>query len=243
MNKMAIFVEGRTELEFDSKLIIEIARTTGPITIEARKRRGLSHVGKMAERIWVHHTGPDSAASTHFFLVYNCAGESTVKTRMIREYEHLVRAGYTRILCHRDLGPTMTYADLARFESGLRLGVKTRPFPPEFVLSVMGIEAWFLSEHTHFRHIDPTITVAAITAALKFDPSTDDMQLRMDPADDLDKCYALAGKHYDKLNTQPTIEALDYVSIYCEVADRFPHLRTLCREIEEFLAPNPAAPA
>jgi len=215
-------------------LIEEIAGATHSITIEARKRRGLSHVGRMAELIWARRNHA-TEESTHFFLIHNCAGETTVKSRMVKEYDHLVRAGYTKIICHRDLGPNIALAELARFEASLPFGVKTKPIKPAFVLSVMGIEAWFLAEHTHFKNIDPAITLESILGALKFDPSTDDMQLRVDPATDLNSCYAIAGKRYDKLNTQPTLDAIDYVAAYCEVAIRFPHLQVLCQEIEAFL--------
>ncbi|HVA50475.1 MAG TPA: hypothetical protein VNH11_29270 [Pirellulales bacterium] len=240
---MAIFVEGRTELEFDTKLILEMAGATHPLTIEARTRRGHGLPGQMAKQIWVTHTGTTPADSTHFFLVWNCGSDSTVKSRMLLEYDYLVSRGYSKILCHRDLGPSVAYADLIQFEAQLPYRVKTDPIRPSFILSVMGIEAWFLSEHTHFQTIDPAITVAAIFAALGFDPSQDDMQLRPTPADDLNSCYAIGGKQYDKWNTQPTIDAIDYVTAYFEVADRFPHLRTLCQEIEDFLSTPPAAAA
>ena len=240
MNKMAIFVEGRTELEFDSKLILEIANATQPITIEARKRRGLGHVGQVAEEIWIKHTGANAGESTHFFLIWNCGGDSLVKSRMMSEYKYLAAKGYSKILCHRDLGPSVSFADLGRFERELPYRVKTDPIRPTFVLSVMGIEAWFLAEHTHFQNIDPGITVAAISARLGFDPSRDDMQLRPDPATDLDGCYAIGGKTYDKNNTQPTIDAIDYASLYVEIVERFPHLKALCRELADFLASEPA---
>ena len=54
MNKMAIFAEGRTEVEFDSKLIQAIASTMA-ISIERRKIRGGSKVPRRIETIDIVH--------------------------------------------------------------------------------------------------------------------------------------------------------------------------------------------
>jgi hypothetical protein len=159
---------------------------------------------------------------------------------MTQEYERLVAAGYERIVCHRDVAPDFTHGELAKLEMNLPKYVKTKPIKVCFVLSVMEVEAWFLAEHTHFQRLDRTITVEAISAAMGFDPSQDDMQLRPNPTDDLNGCYAIGGKIYSKFGSQTT-DAIDYVATYCELAARFPHLQRLCQEIESFLGPMPSA--
>lgn len=235
MHKMAIFVEGRTELEFDTKLIEEIASAKSAI-IESRRIRGGTTVRRTMELIKSHPVGKSSPA-THFFLIYDCGNDALVKDRMIEEYDNLAKAGYSKILCHRDVAPTFTHAELAKLQSKLPLFVKTKPIPVTFILSVMEVEAWFLAEHTHFQKIDPSITLASIIAALKFDPSTDDLQLRPSPAADLSDCYGIAARTYDKPTSQATIDVIDYLQVYFELTQRFPHLATLCHEIEAFLSP------
>jgi hypothetical protein len=230
---MAIFVEGRTELEFDSKLIQEIARGRN-ITIEPCRIRGGTNVPTRVEFMGTRGAG-DPSQATHLFMLYNCGNDTIVKDRAIQYYPTLVAAGFEKIICHRDVAPSFCHSEIAALEAGLRLRVKTKPIVVTFVLSVMEIEAWFLAEHSHFANIDPAITLAAITSSLSFDPANDDMRLRPNPAVDLANCYALAGKHYDKLNTQPTIDAVDCVSVYVEIAEKFPHLLLLCKEISDFL--------
>jgi len=231
---MAIFVEGRTELEFDSKLIHEIASGRS-VTIESRKIRGGTTTALRRSRIELIKVGDAQNQSTHFFLLFDCGNDQLVKSRMIDEYRSLEKAGYQKIICHRDVAPTVPHADLARLEAGLPYGVRTKPINVTFVLSVMEVEAWFLAEHGHFARIDPAITREAISSGLGFDPHLDDMQTRPTPARDLGDCYALAGKHYDKFTSQATIDAIDYVSVFCDIAKKFPHLGRLCDEIGGFL--------
>jgi len=234
MNKMAMFFEGRTELEFNSKLIQEIASHKS-VTIETRQLRGATTAARKSKLIKAVQTDCSGSPSTHFFLLYNCVGESAVKSRMLAEYPSLVKAGYSEIICQRDIFPSLQYEDIGRFEKGLPYKVPTKPIQVTFVLSIMEVEAWFLAEHTHFSKIDPAITVDSIRNTLGFDPVADDLQRRPMPADDLNSCYSLGGKSYSKQASQQTIDVLDCASIYLEVVDRFPYLRVLCDVISRFL--------
>src|SRR6266446_6181044 len=148
MNKMAIYAEGRTEVEFDSKLILELASPKA-ITIESRKLRGGSTVPFSSQRITVRQS-ISGQESTHFFMLYDCANDRIVKDRMVDDYPTLCNAGYTKILCHRDVAPTYARADIPKLEGLLRYGVRSKPIVVTFVLSVMEVEAWFLAEHLHF---------------------------------------------------------------------------------------------
>ena len=66
----------------------------------------------------------------------------------------------------------------------------------------METEAWFLAESTHFSRIDPAITISAIKSNLGFDPENDSMELRPNPAVDLNDCYHIGGKSYKKKQTR-----------------------------------------
>lgn len=235
MKKMAIFVEGRVEVEIDSKLIEELAAPRA-ITIKSSCFSRGPHGGRSLQLIETRQTGGAGVSSSHYFMLYNCRGEDNVKSRMLQEYASLCNSGYSKIICHRDLRPNIALSDLEKFERNLPYKVPTKPIAVQFVLSIMEVEAWFLAEHTHFARIDPAISCAAISTALGFDPSTDDMQLRANPADDLGDCYAIAGKQYNKLNTQPTISAIDCTQIFLDVAPKFRHLQRFCDEINDFLA-------
>jgi hypothetical protein len=132
--------------------------------------------------------------------------------------------------------PTFTYADIPKLEATLPKYIKTSLIPVEFVLAILEIEAWFLAESTHFQKIDPAITLEAIQLVLGFHPENDDMEQRLTPADDLDHCYAIAGKAYDKQQARETVNALDYARIYLELANKISYLKRLIESIEEFLS-------
>jgi hypothetical protein len=66
---------------------------------------------------------------------------------------------------------------------------KTEDLPIELLLAVMEIEAWFLGEYTHFERVSPNLKLERIRAALQFDPSTDDLEKRKHPTEDLDHIY------------------------------------------------------
>jgi hypothetical protein len=112
--------------------------------------------------------------------------------------------------------------------------VKTKPIVVDFILSIMEVEALFLAEHSHFPRIDPAIIVPAIIAQLGFDPSNDDMQLRLTPAADLNDCYAIGGKSYEK-GAAATCDVLDYAEVYLSLVSRFPELKRLCDILEDFV--------
>jgi hypothetical protein len=231
MNKMAIFVEGYTEVVFVDRLIEEIANENS-ILIEWRLISGGATCPRTSRQLKA--AGP-SSGQQHFVVIFDCGGDDAVKTRMIKEYPNLAAAGYSRIVCIRDVYPKYTYAEVPTLKTYLPKHVKTKPIVVDFVLSIMEIEAWFLAEYTHLARIDPAIALGAIIEKLAFDPANDDLQVRPTPADDLDKCYALAGKTYVKGNAKTTVDALDYVHIYAGLVERFPYLRDFVAIIEGFL--------
>jgi len=231
MNKMAIFVEGYTEVVFVDQLIQEIANENA-VRIEWRLISGGATCPRTSRQI---KAAQPQSGQEHFVVLFDCGGDDAVKTRMIMEYPHLVAAGYTKIICIRDVYPKFSAADIPALKANLPKHVKTKPVVVDFVLSIMEIESWFLAEHTHFAKIDPALTVPAIVSKLGFDPESDDMQARANPAKDLNDCYQLAGKNYEKRFAKETIEALDFTHIYAGLVDKIPYLKKLCDIIEEFL--------
>jgi len=77
--------------------------------------------------------------------------------------------------------------------------------------------------------------VAAIDASLGFDPEKEDMQLRLEPAEDLGRCYAIGGKTYNKYNAQQTVDALSFDEIYLKLVAKLQYLERLVKVIEAFL--------
>jgi len=114
----------------------------------------------------------------YFVLIVDCVGDNRVKSKITDNYQSLVSNGYQAIIGIRDVYPDVAYHDIAKLRRGLDYKVKTKPIQVVFILGVMEIETWFITEHTHFQKMDARLTMARIRGALGFDPSVDDIQLR-----------------------------------------------------------------
>ena len=237
MKKLAIFVEGYTELLFIDALLTEIAGSKS-ILIEHRKIRGGATVKRSMAQI---KAATAVTNESYFVMIFDCGGDEAVKSRIQEEHERLTNTNYSQIIGLRDVRPTFAHGDLPRLELGLRTRIRTALIPVDFILAVLEVEAWFLAEFNHYPIVHPAITTLAINARLGFDPSTDDMSLRNNPADDLNNCYQIGGQNYVKGTPQPTIGALDYAYVYLEMQHRIPYLARLINLIDSFLSPG--APA
>lgn len=231
MNRLAIFVEGHTEVVFVEKLIEEIAGQN-KVLIEHREIRGGS---KARRTIGIIKAAKPNTGEKYFVLLVDCGGDDLVKTRIREEHENLTKNGYSRLIGIRDVRPKFTHGDIPKLEAGLPKYIKTSLAPVTFILAIMEIEAWFLAEATHYPRIEPSITVAAIKANLGFDPENDDMEQRLCPADDLNACYAIGGKAYMKNQAKVTVDALDYALIYTDLRSKINYLDRLISVIDAFL--------
>jgi hypothetical protein len=231
MNRLAVFVEGYTEVVFVDKLIEEIAGQN-KVQIEHREIRGGSTTRRTMRLI---KAANPNTGQKYFVLLVDCGGDRLVKTRIQEEHKNLTKAGYSGLIGIRDVRPDFAYADIPRLEAGLPKYIKTKLVPVTFILAIMEIEAWFLAEATHYPRIEPSITVAAIKANLGFDPEKDDMEQRPCPSDDLNACYAIGGKAYVKHQAKVTVDALDYALLYTDLRSKNRYLDRLICVIDAFL--------
>lgn len=234
MKKLAIFVEGYTEFLFLERLLPEICGAHN-VVIEHKEIRGGGKSGKTARRFSTVKAAKPVTNEKYYVLIVDCGGDKLVADKIRDEHNNLSQAGYSKIIGIRDLRPNFTQADIPRLEVDLKKYIKTNLIPVEYILSVMEMEAWFLSEHFHFERIDPLLTVELIKDALGFDPSHDDMQLRLEPQVDLNSCYSLVGKQYIK-SDEITTDSLDYAHIYVNLQDKIHYLKKLIENIDHFLA-------
>lgn len=232
MKKIAIFVEGQTEQIFVGKLLEEIAGRKN-IYIETQ----LAKIDKNGKRYFtVISASSNSIDQKYYVLIRDCGSESNVKTDIRDSLESLTRSGYEQIIGLRDVYP-LTHADIPRLEIGLRYEIPTRFIPVSIILAIMEVEAWFLAEVEHFVKIDPRLTTNYIKTKLGFDPSVDNVEQRMHPAQDLDDIYHLAGFAYKKKKSsvQRTASALDYNALYLAVKDKVPSLHKFIEQIDSFM--------
>lgn len=230
MKKLAIFVEGYTEVLFLTHLLPEICNAH-KIVIQHSK---ISGGGKSPKRISSVNAVNPLGSEEYFILIYDCMGDKLVAQRIKEEHQSLTQNGFSKIIGVRDVRPDVGMSDIPKLEISLRKYIKTKLIPVEFILSVMEIEAWFLAEHTHFERIDATLNIELIKNSLGFDPSLDDMQLRSNPQIDLNNCYGLVGKTYSK-GDPTTASNLDYALVYIDLPTKLPHVQKLINCLDGFL--------
>jgi len=233
MNKLSIFVEGQTELLFCEHLLNSVASarqlsidmccasggTTAPFRLKVLRRQ-------------------QSPTARHYIQIVDCSSDGNVKPYIMERYSNLVRQGFWAVLGIRDVFPKVSHSQIASLRAGLANGVKTKPVDVVFFLGIMEIESWFIAEHTHFQKISDKLSITNVVSALGYDPISANLELRPNPAADLDQIYRFAGFRYTKrqANCQRTLKCLDYAAIYLEVKNRFTDLEALIQKIDVFLA-------
>jgi hypothetical protein len=235
MDRLAVFVEGYTEVKFVKRLVEEVAGHKS-VLIEHREIRGGGRDSGVRRTMGLVEAARPETGRKYYVLIVDCGGDDQVKTRILEEHENLTNKGYSTIIGLRDVRPKFAHNEIARLESNLPKYIKTSLIPVEFILAIMEIEAWFLAEATHFPRIDPAITAAAIKAILGFDPENDDLERRLEPAADLRNCYAIGGKTYSKGRAEDTINALDFARVYLDLIARFQYLGKLVKIVDNFLS-------
>jgi hypothetical protein len=233
MDKLAVFVEGQTEQIFVESLIHEIAGRHR-VHIDAVQAFG----GRNSPRhfLEVHATKPEPHKE-YYVLIYDCMGDSKVLSDVREQYAGLASQGYLGIVGVRDVLPQAP-ADIPTIRSDFESFLPASPIRPLLVLAVMEIEAWFIAEHTHFGRLHPSLTAAAVSAKLGYEPASHDVQTIACPTDDLRSVYSLAGLGYAKKRNQVerTVRQLDYAELYLTLPSRIPDLGALVSCVDRFLS-------
>ncbi len=236
MKKIAFFVEGQTEQVFIHKLLEEIAGQKH-ITINLIQLRGGTSMQRQEIPVTKNYASPINAR--YEALIYDCGNDEKVKSDILEYMSKLATMGYAEIIGIRDLFP-LPITDLARLERGLQfvpLNKQPLPIPFQIIVAVHEVEAWFLAECSHFERIDAQLTPSFVVNNVGFDPCSDDMSLRTNPADDLHNIYHLVGKAYHKKKNQVerTVNCLDYANLYMNIKNNISKLNDLITKIDNFL--------
>lgn len=244
MKKIAFFVEGETESEFVSKLLIQLAGDKN-ITIKQWKmsgggRSGIPRMSRLIGEI------PQSGAIFEA-CIYISSNDERVPSD-IKDNFSTISSQFHKVLGLRDLrgnigSRTLTIADLADIERASIFALSScTAIPTDIVIAVMEIEAWFLAETNHYPNIHNTLNegfVLSNAAILGYSPYTDDLSLRPQAAEDLNNLYALVGENYVKSgigkNRERTINNLDYANLYINTVTRLTKLNEFVTHIDNFL--------
>lgn len=238
MYKIAFFVEGKTERLLIEKMIEEFAKPHA-VFINSMEAEGGGRDKKTPVSYKAIEIKKELTNEQFYVLIVDCGGENNVKPRIDEEHKNLHDKGYELIIGIRDVRPKFGVATLSALKTIMNTAIDKTLTPVMFVLPLAEVEAWFLAEHTHFPKIEPTITSATISQQLGFDPASDDMTLRANPADDLNACYQIGNRAYNKKKAKRTIAALDMSQMRLALPDRISELKRLVRTIERFFSPPP----
>lgn len=229
MIKVAFFVEGYTEQEFIKKLLSEIFGNRN-IQIEIKELKGGA---KFPISVTTVQTPDDIDEAKYYLLIYNCGGDSSIKSYILDQRLGLASAGYSKIIGVRDIYP-INRTDIHRLISGLKFKLPQKEIPISFVLSIMEIEAWFLSDEKHYEQIDARLSNQFLIDNFSLNPKDYNTELIDSPANFLHKIYSSVGKAYSKkqASIDRTINSLDYANLYFVVQHRINSLKGLITEIE-----------
>ncbi|WAP65491.1 hypothetical protein OZ911_08835 [Pseudomonas fortuita] len=233
MRKIAIFVEGQTELHFVSRLITEVAGY-GNVAIELWLHRGGAY-SKLREE------GASPEVADVFVMLVNCCGDG-VKTSILERKSLLFAKGFEAILGLQDLYPK-PIEDLDRFQAGLDKGLADLGENIKIFLAVGEVEAWFLNEFTHFEKLDSKLSVSYISKESGFNPEEESAETEVrHPAGKLKEIYALADIRYRKRegDTHRLVSYINYENMYLSVRGISKSLDCFLSGLETVLFPSSA---
>ena len=227
MKKLAIFVEGQTELFLVQRLLLELFGYGG-ISIESQGMRG-----KRVHELKGRGAPPDK--NVHYALIVDCSTDGRVKPAILERAGKLQSVGFELIIGLRDLFPT-PLAKLEELKKGLATGLNGAPVPLKIFIAIMEIESWFLGENIHFKKLHKTLTPQHIHSLVGFNPETDNPETIYHPSSTLDAIYSTVGLQYKKkaAHCLRTIDALDFENLYVSVRARAKSLEDFVNEIEQF---------
>jgi hypothetical protein len=231
LKKIAFFVEGYTEQIFVEKLLIAIFAEKD-IAIDVNRMKGGKNIPISITNI---KSSKITVDTKYFVLIYNCGGDSNIKSYILERRNDLLNAGYVKIIGLRDIYPDFTRSEIHQLKYGLNYRLPQKDIKIEFIISIMEIESWFLAEHTHYPKIHPELTVASIKDKVGIDFSDFNTELLDTPATMLNDIYQIEGESYDKSaqSITRTINSLNYEDLYFETRKRINCLDELIKSFEE----------
>ncbi len=232
MKKLAIFVEGLTE-QILVRQMLQAVLDRNRIAIQAVKITGGHNVRLSFTVMRAAHV---TNMTDYYVLVYDCGGETNVKSYMLSHRQKLVSNGYQMILGLRDVYPNFERKDVLKLQKGLNFQLPQKLARTYIHLAIMETEAWFLGEFHHLKRLSRILTPEYIEKRLGFNPRTTDIEGRDHPTEDLKAVYHLAGHDYtkkkDRLNA--VVSKLDFQYFTHGLCERMPSLDRFVKDLDFF---------
>lgn len=232
MRKLAIFVEGLTE-QILVRHMLQAVLDRNQVAIQTVKITGGHNVRMSFTVMRAAHV---DYRTEYYVLIYDCGGETNVKSYMMARYQKLVSSGYTMILGLRDVYPNFEKAEVPKLEKGLNSRLPRKRAFTRIYLAVMETEAWFLGEFHHLKKVNGKLSPGFVQQHLGFNPRTENMEDRKRPAEDIKAAYQLVGHDYtkkrDRLNA--VVSKLDFRYFTHGLTERMPSLKAFVDGLESF---------
>ena len=232
MRKLAIFVEGLTE-QILVRHMLQAVLDRNRIAIQSVKITGGHNVRMSFTVMKAAHV---NRMTDYYVLLYDCGGETNVKSYMLAHRQKLLSSGYQMVLGLRDVYPNFGREDVGKLIRGLNYQLPQKRARTHIHLAVMETEAWFLGEFHHLKKISGKLSPEYIEQHLGFNPRTENMEERDHPASDLKAVYHLVGHDYtkkrDRLNA--VVSKLDFNYFTHGLTDRMPSLGKFVNDLEYF---------
>ena len=203
MRKVAVFVEGQTELVFVREFLVKWFDYDC-------KKIGFScynlHNNEFCDTSYQY--GDES--SENYYLIVNVGNDNSVLGKILARMQFLVKRNYDIIIGLRDMYSdqyikdakgreikddiTQMHIDAVKEQiTAINDGDKIH-----FHFAIMEIEAWLLGMHQYLEALDSKLTTAYINENIGLDLNKDPETTIFHPAVELGRIYELVGKKYGK---------------------------------------------
>lgn len=202
MQKIAIFVEGQSELIFVRDALTKIYDWI--VSFECHKL----HSGNLSD-------SPYNITNEHadkHFLIVNCQSDDNVLSAIKEREQSLLKQDYSKIIGLRDIyNPSYRkiYDGKVSIEGNKKIMSDCNSFIQKFnypdkikfFFSIMEFEAWFLAMPNIFTKFSKTITLEKITSILGKNPESGSVENEiLHPSVKVAEILSLCGIKYDKKN-------------------------------------------
>lgn len=203
--KIAVFVEGQTELIFVREFLLRWFQYDD-------FRLGFECNNLLEDELRYSPYGFGSEDSENYYLIVNVGNDSSVLSKIGSRLNQMVKQNYLFVIGLRDMY-CKSYVKESQRQIDENLNQKYIQATQEvindmanghlirFHFAIMEIEAWLLGMKDLFLSLDDKLTVEYIKNQLGIDLSKDPEATLFHPAKDLGLIYSEVGKTYDKHET------------------------------------------
>ncbi|NJN78919.1 MAG: DUF4276 family protein [Saprospiraceae bacterium] len=211
MRKVAIFVEGQTELIFVREFLLKIFEYQN-INI------GCFNLFTNNNYHSTDYAFPSEINETYpfYFEIINVGNDNAVLSRILRREKYLWNSGFDKIIGLRDMYSRVyrEEAQNAQISETLNQLFKQthqeqidkqaeRPNDIHFIFAIMEVEAWFLGFQEVFMSLDARLTIDFIQQNLDFDLSSIDLETTFfHPTKNINEIYSLVNETYTKRRSE-----------------------------------------